>query len=138
MALKEPESMDECIYFTRREIGKGYAKTWVYKQKCPKCQKSFMGKPRSPKTGKPKIRSENYECPSCQYNTPKIEYEETLTAEIIYTCPHCTYHGEIKIPFKRKKIKVLNEETQKKISAEAVIFNCEKCAGRIEITKKMK
>jgi|SRR3989344_674746 len=138
MTLKEPTSTDECVYFTKREIGKGHAKAWVYKGNCPKCKDGLIGKPRDPKTGRPKIRSEDYECPKCKYCFSKDEYELTLTAEIKYSCPHCNFFGEIKIPFKRKKVKMFDEELQKTVSADALIFNCEKCAKRIEITKKMK
>ena len=47
MALKQPESMDECFYFTNRtlEEGKGRATAWVFKPDCPKCGKAKMGKP---------------------------------------------------------------------------------------------
>ena len=34
--------------------------------------------------------------------------------------------------------KIVNEETGKKVSADAVIFNCEKCGEKIPITKKLK
>ena len=37
--MKEPDSMEECIYFTNRNIGKGKIKAWVFKEKCPKCKK---------------------------------------------------------------------------------------------------
>ena len=39
MALKEPSSMDECIYFTNRTLvgGKGKIRAWVYRKFCPKC-----------------------------------------------------------------------------------------------------
>ena len=40
--MKEPESMEELIYFTNRAIGKGSVKAWVYKQKCPKCGKHMI------------------------------------------------------------------------------------------------
>ena len=56
MSLREPKSMDECIYFTNRTIGKGMIKAWVFRESCTKCGKELMGKPRDKKTGKPKIR----------------------------------------------------------------------------------
>ncbi|MDP3917359.1 MAG: hypothetical protein Q8Q42_03690 [Nanoarchaeota archaeon] len=130
--------MDECIYFTNRSIGSGKAKAWVFKVKCPKCSKSLMGKPRDPKTNKPKIRSTEYTCPSCNYTEQKNEHEEKLTANIQYTCPKCSNQSEIEIPYKRKKIQLLNEETGKKSPADALQFKCSKCEEKINITKKMK
>ena len=66
------------------------------------------------------------------------EHEETLTCEAKYTCPKCKHEGEASMPFKRKNIKVFDEEKQKKVSVSAVPFNCEKCEEQILITKKMK
>ena len=60
MALREPVSMDECVYFTNRNIGKGKIRAWVFRENCPKCNKGLMGKPRDSKTGKAKIRTEEY------------------------------------------------------------------------------
>ncbi|NQU99013.1 hypothetical protein HQ533_06135 [Candidatus Woesearchaeota archaeon] len=128
MALKFPESMDECVYFTRRTIDNGKAMAWVFKEECPKCHKALMGKPKDEKTGKAKIRAKEYVCPACNHTVEKIEYEETLTCNIQYTCPECMKPGEIQVPFIRKSIK----------GAKAVIFNCEKCDAKIAVTKKMK
>ncbi|HLD15649.1 MAG TPA: hypothetical protein VJB94_03675 [Candidatus Nanoarchaeia archaeon] len=138
MALTLQKSMDECVYFTNRNTDKGKIKCWVPKEECPKCKKGLMGKPRDPKTGKPKIRATIYECPNCKYSASIQEYEDTLTANIIYTCPKCGNNGEIQIPFKRKKIKMFNEELQKEISADALQFQCQKCSKKINVTKKMK
>ncbi len=138
MTLQEPKSMDECVYFTNRAIGKGNAKAWVFKVKCPKCGKSLMGKPRDPKTGRPKIRSEEYVCPSCKYTEEKKEHEEKLTASIKYTCPECLHEGETQTLFKRKKVQLFDEERQKKVSAEALQIQCSKCSTKINVTKKMK
>jgi len=138
MGLKEPESAGECIYFTNRIIGKGKVKAWVFKGKCPKCDKGLMGKPKDEKTGKVKIRAKEYVCPECGHIEEQKEHEETLTASVIYTCPHCENDGEIEIPFKRKKIQLINEETQKKKSVDALRFPCGKCGKDIDITKKMK
>lgn len=138
MTLKQPTSAEECVYFTRRLIGKGKAKTWVFKKQCPKCQEGLMGKPKDPKTGRPKIRAKEYTCANCDYTVEQKEYENTLTANIEYICPHCSYEGEIQIPFIRKKIKIFNEEGQKKKTAEALRFACSKCGENIDITKKMK
>jgi predicted SprT family Zn-dependent metalloprotease len=128
MPLRQPESMDECVYFTRRAVGKGFVMCWVFKEKCPKCGKAFMGKPRDPKTGDVKIRAKEYVCPSCNYTVEKTEYEDTLTASIAYTCLHCSNKGETQIPFKRKTFE----------GAKALVFQCDKCKGKIPITKKMK
>mgnify|MGYP001561542225 FL=1 len=138
MSLKEPESMDECIYFTNRTIGEGKIKAWVFKEKCPKCGKGLMGKPKDQKTGKIKIRAEEYVCPDCSYKVEKGEYEDSLTVNIKYTCPNCSHNGESKQSSKRKKIQRIDEETGKKQSIDAVRFQCEKCKNNIDITKKMK
>ena len=126
MALKQPESMDECVYFTRRTIGKGNVMAWIFKEKCPKCGKAMMGKPVE--KGKVKIRAKEYVCPACNYTVPKQEYEETLTVNVAYTCPHCSNKGETQTPFKRKTFE----------GAKAIVFQCEKCKQKIPITKKMK
>jgi DNA-directed RNA polymerase subunit RPC12/RpoP len=126
MALRQPESMDECVYFTRRAVDKGFVMCWVFKEKCPKCGKAFMGKPVE--KGKVKVRAKEYTCPACKHTVPKEEYEDTLTANIAYTCPHCQHKGETQIPFKRKTFE----------GAKALVFQCDKCKGKIPITKKMK
>jgi predicted RNA-binding Zn-ribbon protein involved in translation (DUF1610 family) len=128
MTLKEPESMEECIYFTRRTIDNGKAMAWVFKEKCPKCGKALMGKPLDPKTGGAKIRAKEYVCPKCGYTVPKKEYEDTLTANIKYTCPKCGNQGETQIPFRRKSFQ----------GVQALVFECGKCKAKIPITKKMK
>lgn len=130
--------MDECVYYTFRGIGdKGEAKAWVNKEKCPKCSKGLMGKPRDDK-GKVKIRAKEYVCPECGHIEEKQEYEEKLQCNIIYTCPHCEHEGETQIPFKRKKVQLLDEETGKKKAVDALRFQCEKCNENVDITKKMK
>ena len=138
MSLKEPTSIEECIYFTQRSTGKGHVKCWVFKELCPECGKALMSKPRDEKTGKPKIRAKEYQCPECGYTVPKDEYEETLTANIKYTCPKCNFSGEIQIPFKREKVKIFNKQKNKEISVESLRFQCEKCKENIDVTKKMK
>lgn len=139
MALTMPNSMDECVYFTRRALpGNGKAVAWVKREQCPKCKKGLMGKPVDPKTKKIKTRAEEYVCPECNYTMEKGEYEDTLTCEIMYTCPKCFHQGEAAVSFKRKKVQLFNVETQKKKAAEAIVFDCEKCKERIVITKKMK
>jgi len=128
MALRQPESMEECAYFTRRAVGKGYVMCWVFREKCPKCSKAEMGKPRDAKTGAIKIRAKEYVCPECNHTVEKQAYEDTLTANIIYTCPYCQFKGETTTPFKRKTFE----------GAKAIVFECEKCKKKIPITKKMK
>ena len=128
MALRQPESMDECVYFTRRSIGKGNVVCWAFKENCPKCGKAKMSKPKDSKTGAVKIRAKEYVCPECNHTVEKVEYEDTLTANISYTCMHCQHKGETTIPFKRKTFE----------GAKALVFQCEKCKGKIPITKKMK
>ena len=136
--LKEPESVDECVYFTRRTMGEGKAMAWVFKEKCPKCKKAMMGKPKDEKTGGIKIRAKEYVCPECKYTVEKGEYEDTLTVNVKYTCPHCKHDGEIQVPFKRKKVVMFDEETQKKRSVDAIKFQCQKCGKDILVTKKLK
>ncbi|MDD5177761.1 MAG: hypothetical protein PHT54_00540 [Candidatus Nanoarchaeia archaeon] len=138
--LKEPESMDECVYFTNRtlEDGKGSIKCWVLRNKCPKCGKGIMAKPRDPKTGNFKIRAEEYVCPKCKYTVNKDEYAESLIASIKYVCPKCSYSGEIEVPFKRKSVSRLNEETGKRESVKALPFECAKCKNKMLVTQKMK
>ncbi len=138
MSLKEPASMDECVYFTNRIIGNGKIKAWVFREKCPKCGKGLIGKPKDKKTGKTKIRAEKYVCAECSYEAEKEEYEDSLMANIKYTCPGCSHSGEIQTSFKRKKIQRLDEKTGKKETIDAIRFQCEKCRQNIDLTKKMK
>jgi len=137
--LVEPKSMDECVYFTNRSLNeKGKIKCWVFKEKCVKCGKELMGKPRDPKTGKPRIRAKEYECPGCKYNVSEEEYENTLTASIQYTCQYCGNIGELQVPFKRKKVKIFNEDEMKGKTIESLRFQCGKCSKNLDVTRKMK
>lgn len=138
MPLKEPQSMDECVYFTNRSINSGTVKAWVFKELCPKCGKALMGKSRDEKTGKVKIRADEYTCPECSYTIEKEEYESSLIANVKYICPYCHNQGELQLPFKRKKEKRFNEEAGKKETVESLRFQCQKCNKDIDITKKMK
>ena len=127
--LREPNSMEECIYFTNRAIGEnfnGNVRCWVFREKCPKCGKAFMGKPVE--DGKIKIRAPEYVCPSCNYTDEKQSYEDKLTANIDYTCPKCEFHGQTQMPFKRKKV----------MGVATLRFQCEKCHEPLDVTKKMK
>ncbi len=127
MALHVPDSMNDIIYWTNRAIDKGKAIVWVPKQTCPKCKKATMGKPVG-ENGGVKIRAKEYVCPACQYTVEKQAYEETLTANALYTCPSCLKEGEFTGPFKRKNV-------------EGVLtfrFSCGSCGASIDVTKKMK
>lgn len=128
MALKRPESMEECVYFTRRSVDSGKVMAWVFREKCPECKKALMGKPRDEKTGDVKIRAKEYVCPECGYRVDKKEYEEGLLCNIAYTCPKCKHEGETQVPFKRRTFK----------GVPAIVFECESCNEKIGITKKMK
>ena len=136
--MRKPESMDECVYFTNRTIGEGKLKAWVFKENCPKCKKGIMAKPKDEKTGRPKIRAKEYVCSECDYVVEKEEYEDTLTVNIEYTCPHCQHQDEISTAFKRKRVQRLNEETGKKQAIDTIRFPCSKCGEDIDLTKKMK
>lgn len=129
MALRQPESMDELVYFTNRSLqgGKGSVRVWVFKQSCPKCEKTVMGKPRD-KNGKVKTRAAEYVCPSCGHVIEKAAYETSLTANADYTCPSCSASGEAQIPFKRKLIE----------GVQTLRFNCAKCSANLDVTKKLK
>ena len=129
MALRQPESMDELVYFTNRAIegGKGSARVWVFRQTCPKCGKAMMGKPKDGK-GKVKTRAKEYTCPVCNYTVPEQEYEDSLTANADYTCHACKASGEGQIPFKRKNIE----------GVQTLRFQCSSCKANIDVTKKLK
>ena len=128
--LREPKSMEECIYFTNRVIGDnftGTARCWVFKEMCPKCKKALMGKPRKD-DGKISIRAKEYVCPACNFTMEKEAYEDTLTANIEYKCPKCGFEGQHQMPFKRKKVE----------GVATLRFPCAKCKENIDVTKKMK
>jgi len=126
--MKEPQSMDECFYFTNRtlEDGKGKSMAWVFKPDCPKCGEAKMGKPVE--KGKVKTRATEYVCPACKYTVSKEELDPTLTVEVKYKCPYCGDEGEAKTDYKRKSFK----------GVQAYVFVCNKCKEKIGITKKMK
>lgn len=128
MALPFPNSMDECVYFTRRVADKGKIIAWVPRQPCQACKKGMMGKPVDEKTGKAKIRAQEYSCSSCSNRVEKTEYEDTLMCNIQYTCASCGKSGEAQAPFKRKSFD----------GVPAIVFQCSSCNTKIGITKKMK
>lgn len=136
--LKKPTSMADCVYYTSRLSDKKEITAWVFRELCPKCKKALMGKPKDPKTGKPKTKATIYICPECNFSIPKEEYEEKLTVNIEYTCPNCGTKAEAQSPFQWKKARILNEETGKKQLLEVIKFLCEKCKKELYFARKMK
>ncbi len=126
MALKIPESMDECLYFTNRSIGEAQVLAWVYRKPCPKCKKAVMGKPVV--KGKVKSRATEYVCPSCGYSEDKTTHEESLNLEASYTCPECGNEGESVAQYKRQKFK----------GVLSFVVECVHCKAKIPLTKKLK
>ncbi|MCF7860636.1 hypothetical protein K9M79_00195 [Candidatus Woesearchaeota archaeon] len=125
--MKKPDSMDECLYFTRRTIGDGHIVAWALKKECPECKKALMGKPIG-KEGKVKIRASEYVCPECGHTEQKKEHEATLTLSVEYTCPHCKHKGESETKYQRKSFQ----------GVQSFIIACDNCGEKIPITKKMK
>ena len=120
MALKQPESVEECLYFSRRKLGEnGKAVAWVFRKECPKC-KTLMKKPKK--------TSLTYDCPECGYNEPKAEYEAAAVVNIEYVCPECGHAGEATSEYKRKTLQ----------GVKSFIFVCGACKAKLGITKKMK
>jgi predicted RNA-binding Zn-ribbon protein involved in translation (DUF1610 family) len=127
MALKQPESMDDLLYFTRRTLEpKGRVMAWAFKKDCPECGKALMGKPVE--KGKVKIRAKEYVCPECGHTEDKAEHEKTVELNVQYTCPKCEHQGEATTPYKRKTFK----------GVKAFVVQCEECGEKIPVTKKMK
>ncbi len=124
--MKEPKSMEECLYYTNRTIGNGSVRAWVFRKDCPKC-KAPMGLPMKA-TGKPDKKSPFFVCADCGYREEKKEHEESLHLDIVYTCPECGHSAETSIPYKRKKFQ----------GVDAYVFECGKCKAKIPITKKLK
>src|SRR3989344_4183812 len=116
MALKLPNSMEECLYFTNRLLDNGGAVlAWVYRKPCPECKKAVMGKPVV--KGKVKTRADEYVCPACSFTEQKTEHEESLMLEAQYTCPECGKKGESSAPYKRKNFK----------GVQAFVVDCQHC-----------
>jgi len=134
--LEEPNSIDECVYFTNRTLDKGKIKAWVFKKNCPNCN-ILMSKPKNSK-GKVLIRAKEYVCEKCKFKQTNEEYEKDLFVNVKYTCPYCNNQGETRIPFKRKKVRIVDEETGKKTTLDSVRFQCNKCNKNIDISKRMK
>ena len=127
MALKKPNSMEECIYFTNRTIGSGRATAWVFRKGCPKCGKGIMGKPVK-KGGRIDKKASYYVCSSCGYQESSEQMENSLLINIDYKCPQCGDEGETATEYKRKSFE----------GVPSYVFECQKCHKKIGITKKLK
>ena len=127
VALKKPNSMEECLYFTNRAIGEGYAAAWVYRKECPNCKKPTIGKPIK-KNGKADKKADYYECRVCKYKESNEQVENSLKLEIEYKCPYCGSESETNIDYKRKVFEGI----------PSYVFECGKCKKKIGITKKLK
>ncbi|MBI2651013.1 hypothetical protein HYX01_00930 [Candidatus Woesearchaeota archaeon] len=127
MEIKKPESMDECIYFTNRAIGDGYAMAWAYRKECPKCKKPTLGKPLN-KRGKVDKKAPYYECKICKYKENNEQVEKDLKLEVQYKCPYCSFESETTTEYKRKTFE----------GFPSYVFECGKCSKKIGITKKLK
>lgn len=127
MALKQPQSAEECLYFTNRAIDSGKAMAWVYRKECPKCKKGRLGKPIK-KNGKVDKKAEFYQCPQCGFQENMAECENSLSIEVIYKCPHCGKEGETTAPYKRRTWQGI----------PSYVFECKDCGKTIGITKKLK
>src|SRR3989344_2142829 len=127
MALKIPDSMEECLYFTNRSLDNGgTVLAWVYRKTCPKCQKAKMGKPVV--KGKVKTRAEEYQCPACKFSEDKTSHEESLTLQAQYACPACGKKGESAAAYKRQSYQ----------RVPAYVVECQHCQAKIPLTKKLK
>ena len=127
MALRKPESMEECIYFTNRTIGEGRAMAWVYRKKCTKCNEGIMGKPLK-KNGKLDKKAPIFVCNKCGFEESNEDTEKDLKVEIDYKCPHCGNEGETTTEYIRKSFQ----------GVKSFVFECEKCNEKVPITKKLK
>ena len=126
MTLKEPESMDELFYFTRRTLENGgWIRAWVYRPEAPS-GKGLLSKPVDEKTGRPKVRSTVYvDDEGNEY--PCKEINKDLKLEIKYKSPHTQKEGETTVPFVRKTY----------MGVKAFVFEDQE-GNKIAITKKMK
>ena len=127
MALKKPNSVEECVYFTNRTMGNGRAMAWVFRKECHKCKKGIMGKPLK-KGGKADKKAEHYVCYSCGYIESNEQVENGLILNVEYKCPHCGYEGETTTEYKRKSFE----------GVPSYVFECQKCKKKVGLTKKLK
>lgn len=119
--MREPESMNECLYFSRREFapGRGKAMAWVLRKECPKCHKGLMGKPKK--------TAQEYVCKACGYEEDKKTHEADAQLNIKYTCPFCNEDGETTMDYKRKTL----------YGKPAYVFECSSCNEKLGLYKKM-
>ncbi|MAG91084.1 hypothetical protein CMO83_00235 [Candidatus Woesearchaeota archaeon] len=127
MALKKPNSMEECVYFTNRTIDSGRAMAWVFKKSCPKCKEGLLCKPAK-KDGKPDKKADHFDCNKCGHSESNEDVEKDLIVNVDYKCPYCGNEGEAQTEYIRKSFK----------GAKAFVFACGKCSQKIGITKKLK
>jgi len=122
--VKEPESMDDLLYFTRRKLDNdGWVHAWVWRPKSP--AGNPMGKEKDSKTGRPKVRSKMLVDPKTGY---EISIDDVnLQVEIKYKSPHDGSEGETTVPFKWKTYQ----------GVKSIVFT-DKAGNKIPITKKMK
>ena len=125
--MRKPESMDECVYFTRREIGEGKAMAWIFRKKCDKCQEGLMIKPLN-KRGKPDKKSPIYVCNKCNQEEDNESVESSYIVHIEYTCPNCKHEGQTTSEYKRISFKGI----------PSYVFECDNCHEKLGVTKKMK
>jgi hypothetical protein len=126
--IKEPENMDDLLFFTNRRSDNGAIKAWAHRPLCPKCKKGKMGKPVNEKTGKVAKKAEVYACHACHYEMPGSEAEKIAVVDVLFTCPFCRKSGEAKTSYERKLWQ----------GVPAYVFECTFCKQKIGITKKMK
>ena len=127
MALKKPNSVEECVYFTNRTMDSGRAMAWVLRKECPKCKKGIMGKPQK-KGGKIDKKADHYVCYSCGYTESSEQVENSLVINVEYKCPHCGNEGETTTEYMRKTFE----------GVPSYVFECQKCRKKIGLTKKLK
>ena len=126
--LKQPQSMDELMYFSRRTVMDGRVVAWVFKPQCPECGDDRLEKPTNPKTGKKKTRSSKFVCETCGYEEKKKKTEERATVNIHYICPHCEHEGDTTTKYDRRTY----------LGKKAFVFKCDECWQEIPITKRVK
>lgn len=119
--MREPESVQECLYFSRQEFapGKGSVMAWVFRKTCPKCKKGLMGRPK--KTAK------EYLCKACGYEEEKTKHEADVELCAKFTCPFCSKEGEATSPYKRKTL----------YGKPAFVIVCPNCKEKLGIYKRM-
>lgn len=127
MPLKKPSSVEECVYFTNRNIDSGRAMAWVFRKECPKCKKGVMGKPQK-KGGNIDKKAEHYVCYLCGYEESNENVENSLVLNVEYKCPYCGNEGETITEYKRKIFE----------GVPSYVFECQKCHKKIGLTKKLK